>query len=167
MISLFRPLKSTLNISGQEFKIKTDFRIWLALIFGEYSPIDIFEDKIPADIKEASKAMTDFINGSSENKGEAESERSIDFIVDADFIYGAFLQAYKIDLNAIAYLHYHQFIALLKAIPESTTLSQIIGYRLYNGDDKELLKLKDKWRLPRILSEEEERLKAEFEEVWG
>ncbi len=167
MISLFSPLKTTLNISGKEFSIKTDFRIWLGLMYGEVSTLDIFEDKIPANTEEAVKAMTDFINGNSEDKGESESERSIDFIIDADFIYGAFLQAYNIDLASITYLHYHQFIALLKAIPESTTLSQIIGYRLYNGDDKELLKLKDKWRLPRILSEEEERLKAEFEEVWG
>ena len=47
---------------------------------------------------------------------------------DADYIYAAFLQAYSIDLARHA-LHWWQFRALFRALPEDTQIMKIIGYR--------------------------------------
>lgn len=47
---------------------------------------------------------------------------------DADYIYSAFLQAYGLDLAQTS-LHWWQFRALFKSLPEDTQLVKIIGYR--------------------------------------
>lgn len=47
---------------------------------------------------------------------------------DADFIYSAFFQAYGLDL-ANTSLHWWQFRALFRSLPEDTQLVKIIGYR--------------------------------------
>lgn len=47
---------------------------------------------------------------------------------DADYIYAAFLQAYNIDLARYT-LHWWQFRALFRALPEDTQIMKIIGYR--------------------------------------
>lgn len=47
---------------------------------------------------------------------------------DADYIYAAFMQAYGLDL-ARTPLHWWQFRALFRSLPEDTQLVKIIGYR--------------------------------------
>lgn len=47
---------------------------------------------------------------------------------DADYIYSAFMQAYGLDL-ARKSLHWWQFRALFRSLPEDTQLVKIIGYR--------------------------------------
>jgi hypothetical protein len=47
---------------------------------------------------------------------------------DADYIYSAFMQAYGLDL-ARQPLHWWQFRALFRSLPEDTQLVKIIGYR--------------------------------------
>lgn len=47
---------------------------------------------------------------------------------DADYIYAAFMQAYGLDL-ARNPLHWWQFRALFRSLPEDTQLVKIIGYR--------------------------------------
>lgn len=47
---------------------------------------------------------------------------------DADYIYSAFMQAYGLDL-ARHPLHWWQFRALFRSLPEETQLVKIIGYR--------------------------------------
>lgn len=47
---------------------------------------------------------------------------------DAEYIYAAFLQVYSIDL-ARQSLHWWQFRALFRALPEDTQIMKIIGYR--------------------------------------
>ena len=53
----------------------------------------------------------------------------IDYELDSDLIYSAFLGQYGIDLVDIKELHYHKFLALLKGLNESTVLNKIMGYR--------------------------------------
>lgn len=47
---------------------------------------------------------------------------------DAGYIYAAFLQAYQIDLTCSP-LHWWQFRALFRALPEDSQIMKIIGYR--------------------------------------
>lgn len=55
-------------------------------------------------------------------------ETAFSYEYDADYIYSAFLQAYGIDLTRTT-LHWWQFRALFRSLPEEVQLVKIIGYR--------------------------------------
>lgn len=60
-------------------------------------------------------------------------EKTLDYNVDADLIYAAFIQVYGIDLiEQQGKLHWSKFQALMNGLPEGTTLSTIMGYRAYD-----------------------------------
>ena len=65
-----------------------------------------------------------FISPGKKNSGK----RLMDFEQDAWAIYSAFRQAYGIDLHRHR-LHWWVFLDLLRALPDDTKLSQIIGIR--------------------------------------
>jgi len=104
---LTKPLPESVEINGKEYKIKTDFKIWIRFaqaIFsakGEYSALadamcDIFE-KIPPSLAGALTAMMDFYT--LQKKGDAEEQKGqrtqiFDFDIDSGLIYAAFLQQY-------------------------------------------------------------------------
>ena len=81
---------------------------------------------------------------------------------DAEYIYSAFMEQYKIDLNSIEYLHWWKFKALFMSLNENILFSKIMGYRAINLSQlkdktmrKQYKKLKDLYRLPDMRSEEE------------
>ncbi len=80
---------------------------------------------------------------------------------DDEFIYGAFLEQYRIDLS-YSKVHWWKFKALLNSLKEDTEFEKIKGYRAYTGDDKALKELKEYWELPLPL-EEQERLNKIYE----
>ena len=63
-----------------------------------------------------------------EEKKKAKSDKVFDIVEDREYIYGAFYQAYKIDLDS-ANLTTGQFLALLKSLPADTRFSEIIKIR--------------------------------------
>lgn len=62
-------------------------------------------------------------------KGKSDKKRILDYDVDADYIYSAFMSQYRIDLQAIKYLHWWKFKSLLDSINEDTRLFKIMQYR--------------------------------------
>lgn len=60
--------------------------------------------------------------------GDTDSDPPFSYEHDADYIYSAFMQAYGLDL-ARQPLHWWQFRALFRSLPEDTQLVKIIGYR--------------------------------------
>lgn len=67
--------------------------------------------------------------------------RAYDFDADADYIYTSFVQAYRIDLFTVDFLHWWEFLALLNHLPEDTILARIMQWRtmdLSQVKDKEL-----------------------------
>lgn len=60
--------------------------------------------------------------------GDTDSDLPFSYEHDADYIYSAFMQAYGLDL-ARQPLHWWQFRALFRSLPEDTQLVKIIGYR--------------------------------------
>lgn len=58
---------------------------------------------------------------------------------DADYIYSAFMQQYKMDLTEIEYLHWWKFRALFEGLNKDTKIVEIMGYRAMD-----LSKIKDK-----------------------
>ena len=59
---------------------------------------------------------------------DPQDEPVLDYRCDADYLVGAFQQAYGIDLTADK-VHWWRFKALLHALPEGTRMSEILGYR--------------------------------------
>lgn len=91
---------------------------------------------------------------------------------DDEYIYSAFMEQYKIDLNKIKYLHWWKFKALLNSLNKNTHFVEIMGYRaidLSKIKDKEekarYRKLKRLYKLYDMRTEEEK--EADFaEELW-
>lgn len=178
----FGKLPDSLVISGIEYPIKTDFRLWIRL--PELDDLRaLFIDREPSFYgyfsKESIAEIVEFYTGGigqgKDEKEQAEANAEthdagpavVDFREDEAIIYASFLQAYGIDLYEVDYLHWWKFKALLAGIPESTTLGQIMQLRSYDGDDKEMKKLRDKVALKRPLSAEEAQAGDLFEEVFG
>jgi len=124
----------------QDNKIKEDDKIQLAL--------NLYYDceKI-VDIKKALDDMVWFykcgeINKIKETKNDnkKESNKQIySYEFDDKYIYSAFMEQYRIDLNNIKYLHWWKFRALLEGLNENTRFVKIMGYRAID-----LSKIKDK-----------------------
>lgn len=81
-------------------------------------------------------------------------EPSFSYEYDADYIYAAFMASYKIDL-AIEKLHWWQFQALFRALPDDTQIMKIISYRtmkispkLSKEQKEHYRKLKELYALP-------------------
>lgn len=76
-----------------------------------------------------------------DNKNEnKESNKQIySYEFDDEYIYSAFMEQYKIDLNSIKYLHWWKFKALMNSLNENTQFVKIMGYRAID-----LSKIKDK-----------------------
>lgn len=165
MISLTDGLPDSLIIHGVEHKIKTDYRTWLRLMdTNNYK--SLFIGKAPPPSKELIHEIQRFLSRGEDSKGEEDSSPIIDFKLDADYIYSSFLQAYGINLLK-ADMHWFEFMALFKSLPEETIMRKIIEYRQYDGKDEELLRLKRAWALPEKLTEEEKAAGDYFEEVFG
>lgn len=65
----------------------------------------------------------------SPERRSAKREPVIDFRQDWPYIYAGFRQAYGIDLFEDRELHWLLFLALLRSLPQSTRMSEIIGIR--------------------------------------
>lgn len=176
----FGKLPDSLVISGIEYPIKTDFRLWIRL--PELDDLRaLFMDREPSFYgyfsKESIAQIVGFYAGGISQEKEATAEPDaekhdagpavVDFREDEAIIYASFLQAYGIDLYEVDYLHWWKFKALITGIPEGTTLGQLMQLRSYDGDDKEMKKLRDKVALKRPLSAEEAQAGDLFEEVFG
>lgn len=86
---------------------------------------------------------------------DTEDNASFSLTYDAPYVYGAFWQAYGINLHDyFGKLHWHQFLALLKALPDDTALKQILSIRstplsgLKGEELEQMRRLKNKYRLP-------------------
>lgn len=89
------------------------------------------------------------------------SKQIYSYELDDEYIYGAFLEQYNIDL-AYDKVHWWKFKALLKSLKENTEFVKIKGYRAYDGKDENMKQLKDYWELPKPV-EEQERINKIYE----
>lgn len=102
--------------------------------------------KIP-DIKKAIDEIVWFyacgknkkVDNKTENNNNKEKKQIYSYEFDAEYIYSAFLQQYKIDLNSIRYMHWWKFKALMENLNEDTQFVKIMGYRALD-----ISKIKDK-----------------------
>lgn len=180
MIDLTRnTLPNTVHVNGRDFSVYTDFRVWLRFEISlaehrgsEPIPVDyLFKNERPVycDVRQ----LLEFARPENvlprQVRGTSDA-RLIDFKIDSDFIYAAFLQQYGIDLIDVPELHWHKFLALFRGL-KGTKLDEIMGYRCYEKQTNKNIdpyeELREAWELEAPMSEEEEEMLAEFNRIAG
>lgn len=192
-------LPTSLTVCGAEKQINSDFRI--ALLFESLmdDPEISNEDKIIqavelffVDLPETKEELTESIeqllwfyrcgkepNEYMKRKAEKKKDSNIkepriyDINYDDDYIYAAFMQQYKINLNQIEYMHWWEFRALFKALTNETEFVKIMEYRgmdiskdLTPEQKAHYKKMKSIYALPRP-KEEQERQRSIEEALMG
>lgn len=147
----------------QDRTISDDKKIKMILSLYYYRPEQI------TDIKKALEEIVWFYKGgdkienkTSDEKDNSKTKQIYSYEFDAEYIYSAFMQQYKIDLNSIRYLHWWKFRALFTNLNEDVLFSKIMKYRAINLSeikDKEMKKyykkMKRLYALPDMRTEEE------------
>lgn len=181
MIDLFKnTLPDAITVDGNVYPIHTDFRYFILFYrlsklkrpISEY--VCMFNADIPEDMNKAIIELTKFANPPKELPrpiGDGNGEIIIDFDLDSDFIYSAFLEQYGIDLTLPPeqfQLHWYKFMALLNGLHD-TKLNEIMGFRGY--EDKktdyktQMNNLKQAWRIEYI-TEEEQKIIDDFNSLF-
>ena len=175
-----RNLPNTICVNGGFFSIKTDFREWLE--FGELIKnkdlkakqiLYLFKNEIPSE--NPFQALLDFyVNPNiTPRKQENDDGRIVlDYIEDGEYIVGSFMAVYGINLITIDYLHWHEFQALFRSLPDDSKMVQIMSRRAYKKTNKsmdsQLQEAKEIWSLPTSRNVTDEELQKELmEEFYG
>ena len=160
----------TLNISGTEYEINTDYRVWLkfeALLSDENEDSEstladikklIFRSAIPPDCadEEAVEQILWFYRcGKEEQNSSSSSEKEIfSYDYDDGYIYAAFMEQYSIDLND-ENRHWWKFRSLMLSLSENTEFVKIMVYRAVEINSKMSAsekafyqKMKKRYKLP-------------------
>lgn len=170
-MKLTEPLPNVLEINGREYSIETDFKKWMKFeiaVSKRQKQIDIrflFANEYPAYCK-----VDDLLKFSRPQKelprpmhGSSDVE-VIDFEIDANLIYAAFLQQYGIDLLT-AEMHWHVFLALIDGLT-GTRLDEVMAYRCYQKDTRKGVdryeELRRAWEIEPTMTEEEKEELEEF-----
>lgn len=166
-------LPESIEVEGGLYYIQTSFKYWLRFLEllenKDTPPKDfdfMYKSKKPSNRLDGLLALVQFGNPPQIlpriQKGEA-GEKVIDYTIDADYIYAAFLEQYGIDL-VTSNMHWYKFQALFRGLHD-TKLNEIIGYRLYEhkggkktDHDRQMEELRRAWELPLEADEEDEDL---------
>ena len=178
---LTSPLPSAISVAGQEYPVRTDFRVWLKFDkvmsdggdalenASEIIKLCMYPGKLPNDGTELFLKLIDFYVTDFDKEIAKRTDKTskafipvINFEYDAAYIYAAFLEQYGIDLVDIEYLHWWKFQALFKGLSENSKIVKIMGYRsidIGNIKDKKQRqlyeKLKSNYALPELRCAEE------------
>ncbi len=169
----FYELCESVEIDGKEYAINTDFKVWIEIEHiilqkGTDSPIALAEilclayPKLPPDPGAAVRGLLWFYSAGEEQQRGCEQKKPVyDLALDFNYVWGAFLAEFGIDIAA-QNMHWWKFRALLSCLGDTNKFSQIVGYRsadLAKVKDKEkrmyLAKMKKRFRLASSLTEDE------------
>lgn len=171
---MYNKLPHSVTINNREITINTDYRLFVKFelemqgndtkkaiknVLSAFYPAFslITEEMVDKFIWFYKCGKTDVLKDS---KGKKTSKnRAYDYEVDDDLIYSAFMETYHIDLSRP--LHWWKFKALFNGLNSECEFCKIKSYRLYNGKDKNLLELKEYYKLPPTKIELEDKLRQE------
>ena len=146
----------------QDRKIEKEDKVALAL--------NLFYDEIPHDIKKAFDGIIWFYTRGKKIKKEEDTQnieknnkkKIYSYEHDAELIYTAFLDQYRLDLNDIDYLHWFKFKAMFEGLKSENKICEIMGYRAVDvgkikdkEEKKRYKKLQREYALPDERTEEE------------
>lgn len=173
-----KALPNTVMVGGRAYSVYTDFRVWMKfeisvgkLKRGEKIDISyLFKNDMPAycDLRE----LFVFSRPASPLPRQVSHNNVIvlDYELDSNLIYSAFLGQYGIDLCEVEELHWHKFLALLGGLNESTKLREVMGYRCYKKStdkDKDIYEeLRRAWEIETPISAEEQAELDEFSNLF-
>ena len=165
-------LPNVVEINGSLFSIYTDFRLWMrfeneVVRMKREDKIDVsylFKNEMPAyctvyDLFQFSRPASELPRGN-----DYSDVITIDYEIDSDYIYAAFLSQYGIDLVEVEHLHWHKFLALLKGLKDDEVMKKIMMYRNYVKTDSKkdiYMELRNAWQIERLTEEEQK----EIEEI--
>ena len=177
MLDLFKPeLPDSIYLDdGSSFIIQTSFRYWILFYrfcrmhakLTDFLIMFPYEKPGPEQLQEAFEKLMLFANPPKEVpkiKNTDAPEIILDYDIDADYIYSAFMEQYHINLMDVSVkLHWYEFSALLSSLHDCK-LSDIIGYRCYQPNnnlsyEKQMKQLKEAWKI----ESEEKRIDKELE----
>lgn len=140
---IFGNLPEEVNCGGKNYRIYTDFRIWMefeTILFekeGEFytklpTLLKLCYPVLPDTLEEAVFGMICFYLGREPERKDAASVKKhrklYSFCRDAALIYAGFYQQYGINLTK-ENLHWFQFKALFDGLKEDTKFVKVVGYR--------------------------------------
>ncbi|MBR1722451.1 MAG: hypothetical protein IJ727_08255 [Treponema sp.] len=178
MVSLTKAgAPETVRVDGAFFAVKTDFRYWIRFsqMLKEKHPFSdydfLYQSEIPEDRAAGFNALTEFFLDKKELpkvRNGSDGTRAFDYGLDAGLIFAAFYELYRIDLTE-ARLHWHKFRALMDGL-HGTKFNEVMGYRLYNPNEKTdykkaMMELQEMWELPEELTEEEQKAIDDFDSL--
>lgn len=172
-------LPTEIEIDGNRYSINSDFRT--SILFEElmqsgeisqedkgYMALELYYEEIPENISLAVEKMLWFYKCGKEEKevksgvGSNNQKQIYSFEYDDCYIYSAFLDQYRIDLQDIEYLHWWKFKAMFKSLKEDNKISKIMGYRamtinddMTDSEKKHYRELKNVYALPDLRTAEE------------
>lgn len=137
---LIDDLPEALEVGGRAYPINTDFRSCLRTIMacedknltGHEKAIVILTNlypEIPDDFTAALEQALLFLDGGkNQQEPEERQPRVYSFAKDANFIFAAFRQTHRVDLQ-VDDMHWWKFIALFMDVGSETTFSQLTSLR--------------------------------------
>ena len=176
-------LPTSLNVAGEEYPIRTDYRVILTIFAAFNDPnlndrekfticLNCLYKVIPDDCEEAMKQAMWFIDGA-ELPGNGSSARLMDWEQDEGMIFAAVNRVAGKEIRAVEYLHWWTFLGFFYEIGEGR-FATVVGIRSKMAKGKQLTKeerellrdsgdtIKLKTRYSDEEIEEQERLKAIF-----
>ena len=172
---LYEPLPDSIPVGGSDYAILTDFRDWLK--FGDLLKDDALEAaekldfmrnwfvEIPDEMTaECFTGLRDFcVAKALEPDREAPEQDGLqkpptfDFRLDSAFVVADFRRFYQMNLLKTEYLHWWEFLSLLRALPDESQVFRRIAIR-----SADLSKITDKER-KRAVMEAQMRIAIPFE----
>lgn len=140
---LTEPAPEVVIIDGAEIPINADFRasIRFETEMERYDlndeqkllkALEIYYPAVPKNLPAAIERMLWFYRAGkdpSEGTGSRKGGPIYSYTFDDEYIYAAFLEQYRVDLQAVPFLHWWKFRAMFFGLKSDTWISKIMGYR--------------------------------------
>lgn len=144
---LVEPLPQAVIVGKQEYKIRTNFRIFIMFeTLWQEESLELKEKlirslrlcyyEIPQNYEEAVNALLWFYKCGKEDSPQKQAiasrrgkTRVYSFDYDDDYIFAAFMSQYGINLQRIKYLHWWEFRAMFNSLTNSNEFVKIMEYR--------------------------------------
>ena len=195
-MNILNPPPKQITVNGTIYSIDSDYRTWLKIsdklnridcvsedeesaceniiVIAEIISL-AFGKLINEPYTDTFNAILEFYKGYPEqnNKrcsGAVSSKRLFDFNYDINYIIIAIRNQSGIDLshrrNEHKHFHWWDFLLEFKTLEERHHICKIISYRGYEGEDKELIRLKNLYALPEQLTKSQQRIIEELDDIF-